>query len=92
MKNLNHMTYSSSIKNKIFFSYIFVNPLISKYFKLIELPGNIFNNETLGLLHYQFLSTCETSRKILRTREDLYIASYEEKKIKTYFLFNEHWC
>lgn len=95
MKKLEKIKYMPSIKNKIYYSEIFLNKDILNLFKLIEVQGDFINKETYSTLKYQFLSINKEAKDILETREDLFIgcygSNYKKGKIK-YILFNEYWC
>lgn len=82
------MKYESSIKNKIYYSLIFINDNIKKNFKLEDVKEYETKNDYNQLLLYNVLPLNDEAKSLLNIYE-YYIATWDNKK---YYLMQESWC
>lgn len=89
-----HERYENYIKNKVYYSDIFVNKEIIKMFKLKEID-NLLHDDSCSILILEFEPTNKKAINLLEIRESLKISYTNYNKnsgIKSYLLFNEFWC
>jgi hypothetical protein len=82
--------YNSSIRNKIYFSNIFINSEINNIFELIDFYE--LNDAICSEVIYKFKCINNIGYEILEIREELLISVNLKNNKKEYTLFNEHWC
>lgn len=82
------MKYESSIKNKIYYSLIFINENTKKNFKLEYVEEYEIINDYNQLLLYSILPLTDDAKSLLNIYE-YYITTWDNKK---YYLVQESWC
>lgn len=80
--------YLSSIKNKIYYSLIFINENTKRNFKLEDVKEHERVNDYNQLLLYSILPLTDEAKSLLNIYE-YSIATWDNKK---YYLVQESWC